>query len=70
MKYSYRITKNWQYNQAGFLISPPEEWTAFSDVEQKALATMEDYLKVENEYLNMKRDLSVLGIGANVCWFA
>lgn len=53
MKYSYRITKYWQYNQTGFLISPPEEWTAFSDIEQKALATMEDYLKVENEYLNM-----------------
>ena len=60
MKHSWRITKYWQRMPEGYLCSPPEEWTDFGDV--GSLVSLEDYLVVENAYLDAIRRFCV-GIG-------
>jgi len=49
MNYSYRITKYFESNTSGNLISNENEWTSFSDVGENV--SLEEYLKVENAYL-------------------
>lgn len=51
MLYSYRITKYFESNTNGNLISNEDEWTSFSDVGENV--SLEEYLKVENAYLDV-----------------
>ncbi|MEG0193059.1 MAG: hypothetical protein RR831_12180 [Stenotrophomonas sp.] len=60
MEHSWRITKYWQRKPEGYLWSPPEEWTDFSDVGKRV--SIEDYLVVEDAYLDAIRRFCV-GIG-------
>ncbi|MFP2424032.1 hypothetical protein ACLEUK_07160 [Pseudescherichia vulneris] len=49
MLYSYRITKYFESNAKGDLISSEDEWTSFSEVGNKV--SLEEYLKVERSFL-------------------
>ena len=49
MKNSYRITKYKKYNSEGFLCS--DTWSSFYDIGEKT--TLEEYLKVEKEYIEI-----------------
>ncbi len=60
MEHSWRISKYWQRTPEGYLWSPPEEWTDFSDVGKRV--SIEDYLVVEDAYLDAIRRFCV-GIG-------
>ena len=60
MKHSWRITKYWQRTPEGYLGSPTEEWTDFSDVGKRV--SIEDYLVVEDAYLDAIRRFCI-GIG-------
>jgi len=51
MLYSYRITKYFESNTNGNLISNKDEWTSFCEVGKKV--SLEEYLKVENAYLDV-----------------
>lgn len=50
MKYSYRVTKYNSHDNKGNLCSNTNEWTSFYDIGTKV--SLEDYLIIENEYLN------------------
>lgn len=60
MKNSYRITKYKKYNSEGFLCS--DTWSSFYDIREKT--TLEEYLKVEKEYIKIiKKVCEYLNIG-------